>query len=331
MKSVPFLLLLLLGVLTLLVGSADIDAASVLRALAGQTVDDVTRRIVFEIRLPLLATGMLCGAALAGAGLATQTVFSNPLAEPSILGVNAGASLGAAVAILLTGGAATLGENVLAGYAFTILAATAGAFVVIALLLALAQYFRSDAHLLIAGIMISFCASALVSILTFVASEGALQSFVVWSMGDIGSVGAARLPIFAACVVAALLGLLLSVKPLNALLLGAEYAHNLGFRVRHVRLVLLGLVGVLSGIVTAFCGPIAFVGIAAPHFARLVHRTSDHRRLMPLAFAWGADVVLLAQLLTHLPGGRTLPLGAVMPLIGVPVVLALLVRRQQRG
>lgn len=323
-----FLLLLLLFPLTLFVGSVGLTPAQVLGAFSG-SADEAARFIVLESRLPQSLTAVLAGAALAVAGLVMQTLFANPLADPSLLGVNSGASLGAAIALLALGGSWSVGAVAFSGVLLTVAAAFVGACAVIALLLVCSRYLRGNLALLVAGVMLSFLISALISLLSFYATAEGVRSFVVWGLGDFSSVSPDRLPLFAALVLVPAGLLLLAARPLNALLLGTDYAANLGVRVRPVRTRLLLLTGLLTAAVTALCGPISFIGLAVPHAARLLLRSADHRRLLPATLLLGADVALLSLLLTHLPGSRgTLPLAAITPLIGVPVVLYILIRRR---
>ncbi len=323
----PLLLLLLLAVACLKQGGMEARWSDLADALCG--VDATPGAyVVRHLRLPQLLTALVAGAGLAGAGLAMQTVFDNPLAEPSLLGVSAGAGLGAAVALLLCGGMLTAGALSLSGYWLTVAAAGAGAVAVIALLVALSAALRGTLQLLVAGVMVNFAVSAVVSVLSFYASAEGVRSFVIWGLGDFSGVSLARWPLFAFTVAGLLLPLFGLAKELDALLLGADYARNLGVNVRRCRLLALLLAALLCAAVTALCGPISFVGLAAPHVARLVHRTARHRRLLPLAALWGADIALLAQWFSHLPGDRgILPLSAVTPFIGVPVVILLLCRR----
>lgn len=327
MKLLPLLLLPLLCLLSLLWGSADVTPADVWRALAsGGAETDTAAFIVRHLRLPAMLTALTAGCALAASGLVMQTVFANPLADPSLLGVNAGAGLGAAVAMLLFGGGLATGVFSLTGRLFVFIAACVGAGGVIVLLLFFSSLFRSNLRLLVAGVMVSFVASSLITVLGYFASASGLQGYVLWGMGDFSSLDGMPLVVFMLLTVL-LLGLLACrVKTLNALLLGADYAVNLGIDVRRARTLLLLLTGVLSAAVTALCGPVSFIGLAAPHVARYVHRTADHRRLFPLTLLWGADIALMAALCIHLPGGVLLPLNAVTPFFGVPIVLALIMR-----
>ncbi len=328
MKYFPLLLLPLLIVLCLMSGSADLSVAEIGRVLlCGSDNGSTAAFIVYNIRLPEILTALLAGSALAAAGLVMQTIFGNPLADPSLLGVNAGAGLGAAIAMLLLSGSITAGTLVLSGYLLTIIAACIGATAVIMLLIFFSSLFRSNLHLLVAGVMVSFIASSLISILSYYSTAQGVQSYIYWGMGDFSGATGERLLLLSLIVVIASSLLLLRSKALNALLLGRRYATNLGINVRRERTGLLFVAGLLCAVVTALCGPIAFIGLAAPHFARLFHRTSNHRTLLPFTLLWGADTALLATLLTHIPGETLLPINAITPLLGVPIVLYLLMRR----
>lgn len=328
--KIPLLLLILLMPACLCTGSVELSLAEVWQTICGQAApESAARFIVIESRLPQMLTALLAGMALAGSGLVMQTLFGNPLADPSLLGVNSGASLGAAIALLTLGGSWAIGSATLSGVLLTIGAAFAGACMVIVLLMGCSHYLRGNLSLLVAGVMLSFAISAIISLLSFYATTEGVRSFVVWGLGDFSGVPLNRLPLLALLVVIPALLLLTLSHPLNALLLGPEYATNLGVRVRRVRTRLLLITGLLTASVTALCGPVSFIGLAVPHIARLLLHTADHRKLLPATLVLGADVALLSLLLTHLPGSRgTLPLAAITPLMGVPVVLYILIRRR---
>lgn len=323
-----FVVLLLLAAAGLLFGSVHLPASEVLTALFCEAdADAATAFIVWQSRLPQVCTALLSGAALAVSGLLMQTLFANPLADPGILGVNSGAALGVALVMLLMGGSASAGGFVLSGYLLTILAALAGAFAVTLLLLACSALLRGKLMLLITGVMVSYVVSSAISLLNFYATEQGVQSYIIWGMGNFGGVNLERLPAYALTIFAGLVGAMLLCKPLNALLLGDNYASNLGVRVRRMRFWVLLLASWLTAAVTALCGPIAFVGLAVPHAARLLISTSDHRRLLPLTALWGANTALFCLLITCLPGERgVLPINALTPFIGVPVVMYILLK-----
>ena len=330
--AVGLLLLPLLVTAALLTGSMRLAPGEVLSALAAVPSDGSPAAfIVWQSRVPQVAVALLAGASLSAAGLAMQTLFANPLADPSLLGVNSGASLGAAL-VLLCGGTLFAGGGLIVGFMVTLVAAFLGAMAVMLVLLALSSMLRGNMALLIAGVMISFLLSGIISLLNFYATSQGVRSFVIWGLGDFSGVPLGNLPLYAVPVLLTLFALLFLAKPLNALLLGAEYAHNLGYRVRTVRTLGLLAAGLLAAATTAVCGPVSFIGLAVPHIVRLLYRRADHRLLIPATMLWGGNVALFALLLTRLPGEcGALPLAAVTPLIGVPVVFYILTKRGLRG
>lgn len=320
-------LLALLCVLALLTGSVPLSLADVVQVFMGGG-DEMARFVVLESRLPQLVTALLAGAALSVSGLVMQTLFANPLADPALLGVNSGASLGAALALLLLGGSWTMGDTALAGVALTIVAAFVGACGVIALLTMCSHYLRGNLALLVVGVMLNFVLSAVISLLCFYASADGVRGFIVWGMGDFASVPLQRLPLMAVLVLLPTMLVLVCNRSLNALLLGTDYAANLGISVQRVRTWLLVLMGLLTATTTALCGPISFIGLAVPHLARMVCRTANHGQLVPHTWVLGAGVAVLSLILSHLPGERgVLPLAAITPFMGVPVVIYILLRR----
>lgn len=312
-------------------GSVDIPAGAVWNILSGSEVEKAGwTYIVLESRFPQCMTALLCGAALAASGLMLQTVFNNPLADSSILGISSGASLGAALVVMATGGSVAAGIFSLSGFFSVVLGALAGAAVVLALILFLSFLIDNGVMLLIAGIMIGYIVSSVISLLSFFSSSEGVHSFVIWGMGNFGGVSLAQLPAFACCVAAGLLLSLLLIKPLNALLLGPRYAENLGVNVRLVRNLLLFSTGILTAVTTAFCGPVAFIGLAVPHVARLLLNTSNHNSLMPVTMLCGGAMALLCNLLCVLPGSSgIIPLNAVTPVLGVPVVIYVILKRRK--
>lgn len=326
--KISLLLLPVLCLLSLLVGSVHISPAEVWAALMGSS-DETVRYIVTESRLPQMCTALLAGAALGVSGLVMQTLFSNPLADPSLLGVNSGASLGAAIALLAFGGSFALGGAALSGVLFTVGAAFVGACAVIALIALCSRWLTSNLSLLVAGVMLSFIISSVISLLSFYATSEGVRSFVVWGLGDFSGVSSSRLWLMSILIIVPVWGVRLCATSMNALLLGADYATNLGVNVKRVRTLLLILTGLLTAVVTALCGPISFIGLAVPHVSRMLLRTADHRKLLPAVLVMGADVALLSLILSHLPGETgTLPIAAITPLLGAPVVLYILVKRR---
>lgn len=323
-------LLLLLTTLALCTGSVSIPLSEVINVLTNETNADSTARfIVVESRLPQLCNAILTGSALALCGLVMQTLFSNPLADPSLLGVNSGASLGAAIALLTCGGSWAVGTTTVSGTLLTIGAAFLGAMGVISLLLLASTWLRSTLSLLVTGVMISFGLSAVISLLSFYATADGVRSYVVWGLGDFSGITLAGIPLYALLVIVPAIGILSLSRPLNALLLGTDYAANLGIRVQRVRTWLLLLTGWLTATVTAICGPISFIGLAVPHMARLLLRSANHRKLLPLTAIIGADLALLTLILSHIPGERgTIPLAAITPIMGVPMVIYIMLHRR---
>jgi iron complex transport system permease protein len=318
-------ILLILVIANLFFGSVSNPATEVLDALMGAEAPETVSMIVCHSRLPEMIVAILAGGALAVSGLVMQTMFSNPLADPSLLGVNSGASLGVAVALLLCGGSFAVGDLAVSGYVFVLIAAFLGAVAVIIVLTLCSVLLRSRLHLLVAGVMFSFVLSSLISILNFFAGAEGIRSYVMWGMGSFSSVSLERLPMFAIVVFCGFIGVFLMLKPLNAFLLGEAYARNLGVRIGLARTLLLGLVGLLTAVVTAFCGPISFIGLAVPHAVRWMYRTTNHRRLLPACFLGGAIVALACNLLAHtVTHSGVLPINTLTPLLGVPIVLLLL-------
>ena len=328
MKYIPYILLPLLILLNLFWGSTDLAAVEVWQALCGNApADSAAQHIVCQLRVPMVVTALMAGGALGIVGLLMQTLFNNPLADPSILGVNAGASLGVGLATLCLGGIGLGSAWSISGFSITIAAAFVGALAVIALLLGCALLLRSNMMLLVAGVMISYAIGAVVTLLSYFASADGLRQYVSWGMGDFTSVSTDALPWFAALILLGIGLSLLLIKPLNALLLGEQYAQNLGFRIHRLRWGILLLVGMLTAVCTALCGPIGFIGLAVPHIARLTLRTANHRSLIPATILWGASAALLCNALTLVVGnGIRLPINAITPLLGIPVAIYILMR-----
>ena len=321
-------LVMLLALANLLMGSVRVSVAEVWQVLTHPATESTASFIVLQHRLPQLLTALLAGASLAVGGAVLQTLFRNPLADPSLLGVNAGASLGAAVALLLWGGVVSAGGWVLSGFVLTLVFALAGALAVLFLLVGVARRLSGAGGLLIVGVMLSFIASSAVSLLNFFATAEGVRSYMLWGMGDFSTLGADRLPLVAVALLPAWIGLIVAIKPLDALLLGSDYARSMGVDVGRTRWFLLLAVGWLSALVTATCGPIAFLGLAAPHLARLLFRTALHRTLLPAAFLTGAALALLCLLISRWPGTDSiLPINAITPLIGAPLVIVLLLKK----
>ena len=319
----------LLLMLNLLVGSVSIPTQDVLAILFGQDVGKPSWQfIILQSRLPQALTALLCGAALSTSGLLLQTSFQNPLAGPSIFGINSGAALGVALVMLLLGGSVSTALFSVGGAWAVLLAAFVGAMAVTGIIFMFAQWVKSSVMLLIIGMMIGYLASSAIALLNFFATQEGVKSFTMWGMGNFGGVSLSQLPMFTGAIVIGLVGSILLIKPLNALLLGETYARNLGVNVRTMRSWLLVITGWLTAVTTAYCGPVAFIGLAVPHLARLVIGTDNHLQLLPITMAMGALIALLCQLVCVLPGSPgILPLNAVTPLIGAPVIIYIIWKR----
>lgn len=323
-------LIVVLFALNLLTGSVDIPMRDVLSILfSSAESNDIWRYIILETRLPQAITATLCGSALAVSGLLLQTAFRNPLAGPSIFGISSGASLGVALVMLAMGGSVTAGLFSVSGFVAILLAAFIGAMLVTAVIFIFSTLVRNSVMLLIIGVMVGYLSSSAITLLNFFATEEGVRSYMIWGMGNFGSVSMAHIPVFAVVTILGLLGAVLLIKPLNALLLGEQYAENLGVNIRRTRNLLLVVTGLLTAITTAYCGPIAFIGLAVPHIARLLLGTENHRLLLPSTILCGAVVALLCNLICYLPGeSGIIPLNAVTPLVGAPVIIYVITRRR---
>ncbi len=328
---IPLLILVLFAV-NLFVGAVRIPAGDVVDILLGhEAAKPSWAYIVLKSRLPQALTAMLCGASLAMSGLMLQTAFRNPLAGPSIFGINSGASLGVALVMLLLGGSITVGDFSLTGFVAVLVAAFVGAMLVMSVILLFSTVVKNNVMLLIVGIMIGYMASAAISLLNFFATEQGVQSYMIWGLGNFGGVTMKQMPVFALISVVALFLSLMLIKPLNALLLGEKYAENLGINIRRVRNYLLFITGLLTAITTAFCGPVAFIGLAVPHIARMLLTTDNHQVLMPATILMGAVIALLCNIICVLPGDAgVIPLNAVTPIFGAPVIIYVIAKHRNR-
>lgn len=325
------LLLALLALACLVFGSVDIPVGKLVDILAGKgSGNKAWDVIILQSRIPMIATAALAGAALSISGLLLQTAFNNPLAGPSILGVSSGAGLGVAIVILAMGGSlgGLLGENV-GSYLAILVGALLGAAVVLIVLIAFSAIVRSNTMLLIIGILVSYLTSSVVQLLNSVATEEGVHNYVAWGFGNFSGVSTAQMPVYASIIILALIGSLLMVKPLNALLLGARYARNLGINVSRTRNILLLITGILTAVVTAFCGPIGFIGLVVPHIARMSLGTSNHARLVPATILAGADIALLCALASVSNPHGIIPINAITPVIGVPIIMYIILNRRR--
>lgn len=322
-------ILLLFG-LNLTTGSVQIPFADILDILCGRFIGKESwEYIILENRLPQTLTAILCGASLSVCGLMLQTAFRNPLAGPDVFGISSGAGLGVALVMLLLGGTVSTSIFTVSGFLAILTAAFVGAIAVTALILFLSTLVHNSVLLLIMGIMVGYVSSSAVSLLNFFASEEGVKSYMVWGMGNFGGVSMNHIPLFSILCLIGIIASFLLVKPLNILLLGPQYAESLGISTRQIRNILLVVVGLLTAITTAFCGPISFIGLAIPHIARLLFRTENHQILLPGTVLSGAVIALLCNFICYLPGeSGIIPLNAVTPLIGAPVIIYVIIQRR---
>jgi len=337
MNNKPLIYLLLFTVLlalfvgNLMYGAVSIPLDATLRILTGQETDRIAwQNILLQSRLPQACTAMLAGASLAVSGLLLQTLFKNPLAGPSILGISDGANLGVAAIMLYFGGTLSqIADFALNSYIVIILAAFIGASLVLGIIIYFSTKVKSNVILLIIGIMVGYLVSSIISILNFHASSDKIHAFVMWGLGNFSGVSLSQLPYFTFFSISGLIIALLMMKPLNALLLGEMYAANLGVKIKQTRFIILFCTGLLTATTTAFCGPISFIGLAVPHVARLLLGSSNHKSLLPVTLIIGSCLALLCNMMMVVPGSNTiLPLNAVTPILGAPVIIYVLVNRK---
>jgi len=335
-RNTILFLLLGLGLIALLLvnisfGSITIPFKEVFTSLTGgQASKSTWEYIIINYRLPKAITAILVGMGLSVSGLLMQTLFRNPLAGPDVLGLSSGASLSVAFVILGASFLPPFLSTVLLSPYGLILASTFGSFIVLIAVLLVSQRLRDTMAILIIGLMFSSFTNAFVSILTYFSSAEQLQKFTFWSMGNLGNLSWTSLVLLTICVMTGLLVSLFTVKSLNALLLGENYARSLGLNFKRTRLVILFATSILTGSITAFAGPIAFIGLAVPHIAKLVFQTSNHAVLYWSTLLMGAAIMLICDVVSQMPGMElTLPINAITSLIGAPVVIWLLVKKRK--
>lgn len=328
--SVLALTCLLLCWLCLSTGAVPLSAEEIVEGL-GRPDHSPAALILWQSRIPLTLTALLAGTMLSLAGLILQTTFRNPLAGPTILGISSGASLG--VALLMLGVTSPWVSAFFlhtGGRTVMLLAAMAGSFCVMALLWVLSSAIRSATLLLIGGIMLGYLASAIVALLNFFAPAETVKDFNIWGMGSFMGVSLTEIPLFASVAIVLCLLSLAFIKPLDAMLLGERYACSMGYNPKNTRTWLLMISGALTAAATAYCGPVGFIGLAVPHIARLVAGTSSHVRLLPATMLCGAATGVLCAWICVLPAEKgVLPLGAVTPMIGIPVIIYIILARRR--
>lgn len=324
---------LLLALLGLVLGPVRVPVADTVRVLLGAEPSDPRWQvIVWNMRLPRVLTALAAGSALGVAGLQLQTLFRNTLADPYILGVSSGASLGVAVVVLFGGaaGAGFTGAVAGASRAAEVIAAALGAAAMLTLVLVLSRWTRSAATLLLIGVMIGAASTALVSLAMVYSDPQRVQQYLLWGLGSFAGTGWADLRLLLPLVAVGLVTAALTIRPLNALLLGESYAATMGINVQRARVVTVASASVLAGVTTAFCGPIAFVGLVVPHVARIVVGTSDHRVVVPAVMLLGAVAALACGIVSQVPGSNlVIPVNAVTALVGAPVVITVLLRARR--
>ena len=340
-RPVAFYMLLIMAsiflffFLNLVLGSVSIPLRAVWNILWGTGNESVIwQNIIWKSRVPQALTALVAGAGLSVSGLQMQTVFRNPLAGPSVLGISSGASMGVAFVVLLSGslGGVALSKLGFMGEIALTIAAIAGSLSIMALIVFVSQKVRGNVTLLIIGVMIGYIANAVIGVLKFFSVEEDIRAYVIWGLGSFARVSGDQMTLFI-CIMVVLLPLsFLLVKTLNLLLLGDAYARNLGLNIKRARLLVITCSGVLVAIVTAYCGPIIFLGLAVPHLCRGMFRTSDHRITLPGTMLCGASLLLLCDLATQLPAdGYTLPINAISALVGAPIIIWIILKKKSNS
>lgn len=338
-RPVAFYMLLIMAsiflffFLNLVLGSVSIPLRAVWNILWGTGNESVIwQNIIWKSRVPQALTALVAGAGLSVSGLQMQTVFRNPLAGPSVLGISSGASMGVAFVVLLSGslGGVALSKLGFMGEIALTITAIVGSLSIMALIVFVSQKVRGNVTLLIIGVMIGYIANAVIGVLKFFSVEEDIRAYVIWGLGSFARVSGDQMTLFI-CIMVVLLPLsFLLVKTLNLLLLGDAYARNLGLNIKRARLLVITCSGVLVAIVTAYCGPIIFLGLAVPHLCRGMFRTSDHRILMPASLLAGASLALVCNLIARMPGFEgALPVNSVTALVGAPVVMSVLFNKRR--
>lgn len=322
--SALYLLMLILFAIDMMVGSVGVSAGEVWATLTGGECDPIKAKIIIDVRLMKAIVAILAGAALSVSGLQMQTLFRNPLAGPYVLGVSSGASLGVALFIL---GAPLFGWTSTSALSSLGVAGAAwiGSAAVLALVASVSQRIKDIMVILILGMMIGSAVSAIVQIMQYLSNEEALKSFVVWTMGSLGDVTSSQLMLVAPAILAGLGIAVAAIKPMNLMLLGEAYARTMGLNIRRTRLLILLSTTLLAGTVTAFCGPVGFIGLAIPHLARILFQNADHRILIPASALTGSVALLVCDIISKL---LTLPVNTVTALLGIPIVVWVVIRNK---
>ncbi len=324
-------LLVILAIMNISLGSVYIPFQKILATLMGQSIENEGwQNIIIQFRLPKAITAILVGSGLGISGLLMQTLFRNPLAGPFVLGISSGASLGVAIAILagMTFGFSLTQMGIGGSWILTI-SASLGAILVLLVVILASLKVQDNMSLLIIGLMFGSATSAIVTVLQFFSKAESIQAYLVWTFGSLGGVTWQELQIFIPIVLFTLLAAFMLSKKLNALLLGDNYARSMGLNINNTRLLIIIATALLAGTITAFCGPIAFIGIAIPHITRLIFNTSNHKILFPMVVLCGAILMLICDIIAQIPGREyTLPINAVTSVFGAPLVIWLVVKRK---
>lgn len=336
-KAVPLVItgllfaMIMLFIADILLGSTDLAASEVFRSVFGLGTQQ-GELIVTQFRLPKAFTALFAGAAMSVSGLIMQTLFRNPLAGPDVLGISSGAGLGVALSVLAFSPLFSIAADNASGGWSLILSACVGAGIVMMIILAVSMRMQDIMTVLIVGLLLASAISAVVSLMQYFSNETALRTYVIWTMGNLGNISWQQLRALAITSTAGMSMAFLLVKPLNAMLMGETFSRTVGVRMRRTRVMLLVAASVLAGGVTAFCGPLAFIGVAVPHIARLLLGTADHRILVPGVAMTGAATLLLSDIISTAPGGgHIIPVNTVTSLIGIPVVLWIILGRRGIG
>lgn len=320
-------------ILNLLLGTVKIPVGDIIGILTGEECDNrIWTNIILKSRLPQSLTAMMAGAGLGVSGLLMQTVFRNPLAGPSVLGISSGASLGVACVVLLSGsiGGVALSKLGVIGEVTITLSAIVGSLLIMALIAFVAQKVRGNVTLLIMGVMIGYIANAIIGVLKFFSAEEDIRAYVIWGLGSFSRVSGGQTWVFIVLMLIILPSAFFLIKTLNLLLLGDSYARNLGLNIKRARLLVIGCSGILVAVVTAYCGPIVFLGLAVPHICRGLFHTSNHATILPASLLGGASLALLCNLIARLPGFEgALPVNSVTALVGAPVVMWVLFNKRK--
>lgn len=334
-KNSSLLFILLIGLVIaafiadLFTGNAPISLQEAWAALVGSSGDAIVDEIIRNYRFPKAITAVVAGISLSASGLLMQTLFRNPLAGPDVLGVSAGAGLGVALLTLLSGTVVYPFVSSLGGMA-QVIAAIAGAGLVLFLILGVSARIKDSVTILVLGMIFGYVASAVVTVLQSFADPDSLKVFVTWTFGSLGSVTWNKMPLLLAPVIPGIAMVFFLIKPLNSLLLGEHYAASTGLNIKRTRFIIIAIAAIVTGTVTAFTGPIAFVGVVIPHFARTLFGTVNHRTVLPATLLLGSLLMLVCDILSQIPiANRTLPINAVTALFGAPMIVWIVLKRKR--